>query len=126
MKCNKRNDLINFVYLQICNHIEKGDKKQLKTEQELRKKEIKASAQKSSSEERKSSLVKFAEGIRGGIYIVSGVSLAIVIILGQSGAFITMNDIIENLMLATLGKFILIIIAFALIIYGLKNLRFLK
>lgn len=114
------------MYDQIYNHIEKGDKKRLKTEQKLRKKEIKASAQKSSSGENKSSIVKFAEGIRGIIYIVSGVSLAIVIILGQSGAFITMNDIIENLMLATLGKFILIIIAFALIIYGLKNLRFLK
>lgn len=112
--------------LLICKHIEKGDKKRLKTEQEFQKKEIIASAPKSSSGERKSSLVKFAEGIRGGIYIVSGISLAIVIILGQSGAFITMNDIIGNMMLATLGKFILIIIAFALIIYGLKNLRFLK
>jgi hypothetical protein len=119
-------DLINFVYFKSCNHIEKGDNKRLKTEQRLLEKEIKASAQKSSSEERKSSLVKFAEGIRGGIYIVSGISLAIVIILGQSGAFITINDIIGNMILATLGKFILIIIAFALIIYGLKNLRFLK
>ena len=37
-----------------------------------------------------------------------------------------MNDIVENLMLATIGKFVLIIIAGALIIYGFKNLRILK
>ncbi len=106
--------------------IKKEVKKKIKAEQKLRKKEIKVSAQNVSSGQSKSLLVQFAEGIRGIIYIVSGVSLAIVIILGQTGAFITMNDIIENLMLATLGKFILIIIAFALIIYGFKNLRFLK
>jgi hypothetical protein len=71
-------------------------------------------------------LVKFAESIRGIIYILTGASLAVVIILGQSGAFITMNDIVENLMLATIGKFVLVIIAGALIIYGFKNLRILK
>ncbi|PLX00947.1 MAG: hypothetical protein C0591_00250 [Marinilabiliales bacterium] len=71
-------------------------------------------------------MVKFAESIRGIIYIITGASLAAVIILGQSGAFITMNDIVENLMLATIGKFVLILIAGALIIYGFKNLRILK
>lgn len=70
--------------------------------------------------------MKFAESIRGIIYIISGVSIAVVIILGQSGAFVTMNDIIENLMLATIGKFVLVIIAGALIIYGLKNIHILK
>jgi len=70
--------------------------------------------------------VKFAESIRGIIYLITGISIAIVLILGQSGALITMNDIVENLMLATIGKFILIIIAGALIIYGFKNLGILK
>jgi hypothetical protein len=70
--------------------------------------------------------VKFAESIRGIIYIITGVSIAIVLILGQTGAFITMSDIIENLMLATIGKFVLVVIAGALIIYGLKNIQVLK
>ena len=88
---------------------------------------MKASSESGSSgNEKKSSLVKFAESIRGIIYVITGASIMIVIIFGQSGAFITMNDIVENLMLATIGKFVLIIIAFALIIYGFKNLRFLK
>lgn len=117
------------------NVIETEEKKRLKAELKLRKKEIKASSVSGKTsepvsdnikDEKKSLLVKFTESIRGIIYIITGVSLMVVIILGQSGAFITMNDIIENLMLATLGKFVLIIITFALIIYGFKNLRFLK
>ncbi len=120
--------MINFVWIK-SKAIKKEEKKRLKAELKLRKKEVKASSvsgNSNDSHEKKSHLVKFAESIRGIIYIITGASLMIVIILGQSGAFITMNDIVENLMLATIGKFVLIIIAFALIIYGFKNLRFLK
>jgi len=106
--------------------INKEEKKRIKADQKLNKKKIKANASKPAADVSKSAIVKFAESIRGIIYIITGVSIAVVIILGQSGAFITMNDIIENLMLATIGKFVLVIIAGALIIYGLKNIRIIK
>lgn len=106
--------------------IEKEEKKRNKAEQKLQKKKIKASSSEAETLASKSPLVKFAESIRGIIYLITGISIAVVLILGQSGALITMNDIVENLMLATIGKFLLIIIAGALIIYGFKNLGILK
>ena len=109
-----------------CTAIEKEDKKRIKAEQKLQKKTIKAEASNTEASSSKSGLVKFAESIRGIIYIITGASIAVVLILGQTGAFITMSDIIENLMLATIGKFVLVVIAGALIIYGLKNIQLLK
>ena len=46
--------------------------------------------------------------------------------MGQSGLIVTLEDIIDSLIIATLGKVIIIIIAIGLFIYGLKNLRMMK
>jgi len=71
-------------------------------------------------------MVRFAEGVKGIIYLILAVSLIFAIVLGQTGVIITLEDIIDNLILAQAGKVILAIIALALLIYGLKNLRILK
>jgi hypothetical protein len=71
-------------------------------------------------------MVRFAEGVKGIIYLILAVSLIFAIVLGQTGVIITLEDIIDNLILAQAGKVILAIIAVALLIYGLKNLRILK
>ena len=71
-------------------------------------------------------MVRFAEGVKGIIYLILAVSLIFAIILGQKGVIITFEDIIDNLILAQAGKVVLAIIALALLIYGLKNLRIIK
>ncbi|NNF34009.1 MAG: DUF1206 domain-containing protein [Saprospiraceae bacterium] len=71
-------------------------------------------------------MVRFAEGVKGIIYLILAVSLIIAIVLGQTGVIITLEDIIDNLIIAQAGKVVLAIIAVALLIYGLKNLRVLR
>ena len=70
--------------------------------------------------------VRFAESIKGILYIILAVSIIAAVVLGQSGLIITLEDIIDNLILATLGKVLLAIIAVGLFIFGLKNLRMVK
>jgi len=71
-------------------------------------------------------VVQFAESVKGIIYLVLAISLIVAVVLGHTGVIITLEDIIENLIVAQAGKVILIIIAVALLIYGLKKLRFLN
>ncbi len=70
--------------------------------------------------------VRFAESIRGILYIILALSIFIAVIMGQSGLILTLEDIIDSLIIAKLGRVLILIIAIALFIYGLKNLRFLK
>ena len=70
--------------------------------------------------------VRFAESIRGILYIVLALSIITAVIMGQSGLILTIEDIIDSLIIARLGKVLILIIAVALFIYGLKNLRLLK
>ena len=53
-------------------------------------------------------------------------SILAAVILGESGLILTLEDIIDSLIIASLGKVLIGIIAVALFIYGLKNLRILK
>ena len=46
--------------------------------------------------------------------------------MGQSGLILTLEEIIDNLIIARLGKILIVVIAAALFLYGLKNLRILK
>ena len=46
--------------------------------------------------------------------------------MGQSGLIVTLEDIVDSLIIARLGQVLIIVIAIALFIYGLKNLRILK
>ncbi len=55
--------------------------------------------------------------------MVLGASLVVALILGQKGAIISLDDIVNSLFAAWTGKVILALIALALLIYGLKHLR---
>jgi hypothetical protein len=76
--------------------------------------------------EKPSPMIHFAEIIKGIIYLVFALSLFVAVLLGQRGVIITLDDIIDSFLLASLGKFALIIIALGFLIYGLKNLRLVK
>jgi hypothetical protein len=122
-------DLSGDLAASISAAIRKADKKRIKAEYKLRKKELKAGSKGGvirSKPARTSGFVRFAEGVRGIIYIILGVSLALAIILGQTGVIITLDDIVRNLFVAIAGKVVLGIIAIALVIYGFKNLRIMK
>lgn len=70
--------------------------------------------------------VRFAEIVRGIIYVILAVSLGVALVLGEGEVIITLEDIINNLLVVTFGKIILVIIALALFIYGLKHMRLVK
>jgi small neutral amino acid transporter SnatA (MarC family) len=70
--------------------------------------------------------VRFAESIRGILYIILALSIITAVIMEQSGMILTIEDIIGSLIIARLGKVLILIISVALFIYGLKNLRLLK
>ena len=70
--------------------------------------------------------VRFAESVRGILYIIFAVSLLAALVLGQKNIIISLDDIIQHLLLANLGKVILAIIGLALLLYGLKHLRLVK
>ena len=108
----------------------KVDKKSIKAEEKRQKKEAKQKAKVEKGEMhhslKSSRAVKFAEAIKGILYLILAVSLLLAIILGQSGVIITLDDIINNLILAWTGKVVLVILAGAFIIYGLQQLKIIK
>ncbi len=109
--------------------MDKTEKKQIKANVKAMKKAAKSSQEKVVIESKSnvpSSAVRFAESVKGIIYLILSISLFVAIILGQRGMIITLDDIIGSLILATTGKVILIVIAAALLIYGLKQLRLVK
>ena len=53
-------------------------------------------------------------------------SLVVALALGEGDVVVTLEDIINNLVVAVVGKIILGIIALALLIYGLKQVRLVK
>ena len=73
-----------------------------------------------------SSSVRFAEAVRGILFLVFAVSLIVAVILSQTGYVITTNDIINGLISHIAGRIILAVIAVAFFIYGLKYLRAIK
>ena len=70
--------------------------------------------------------VRYAEFVRGCLYALSGASLIVALILGQRGAIISLDDIIDSLFAASAGKIILGLIGLALLLYGLKHLRLIR
>lgn len=55
-----------------------------------------------------------------------GASMAVALVLGQRGAIISLDDVIESLFAAIAGKVVLSLIALALLIYGFKMLRLVR
>ena len=103
-------------------------KKLLKQQLKLEKKQHKAQSGQSvtAPAPAPSLYVRFAESIKGILYLVLAVSIIAAVILGESGLILTLEDIIDSLIIATLGKVLIGVIAVALFIYGLKNLGILK
>jgi len=64
--------------------------------------------------------------VRGILYLIFAVSLAIAIVLSHGGYVITTNNIVDNLISHLAGKAILSVIAVALFIYGLKHIKVIK
>lgn len=70
--------------------------------------------------------VRYADLVRGSLYLILAVSLIVALILGQQGAIISLDDIVDSLFAAWAGKVVLTLIAVGLLLYGLKNLRIVR
>ena len=102
-------------------------KKDQKIEKKLQKQQYKLEKRRLQGDLSTPSLyVRFAESIKGILYIVIAVSIFAAVIMGQSGLILTLEEIIDSLIIARVGKALIVIIAVALFLYGLKNLRILK
>jgi small neutral amino acid transporter SnatA (MarC family) len=100
-------------------------KKLQKQQYKLEKKQLEAGSD-ANTFSHPSFYVRFAESIKGVLYIILAASIFAAVIMGQSGLIVTLEDIIDSLIIARLGKVLITVIAIALFIYGLKNLRILK
>jgi hypothetical protein len=102
--------------------------KLLKQQCKLEKKQQKAKPGKSAIEgsATPSRYVRFAEFIKGILYLVLAVSMIAAVLLDESGLILALEEIIDSLIIATLGKVLIGIIAVALFINGLKNPGILK
>lgn len=113
------------------------EKKQLKAAAKSQKKKDKTAVKLAKSQAGKSQkvivqppkssrMVRFAEAVRGILFVVFGVSLVVAIVLSQTGYVVTTSDIINSLISHIAGKIVLVVIAIAFLIYGLKSLRAIK
>lgn len=100
----------------------KLEKKRVKSELKARKKAAPAAG----ADPRPSPAVRYAEAVRGMLYVVTAMSLLVALLLGQQGAIVSLNDLIDSLFVARTGKIILALIGIALLIYGLKHLRIVR
>ncbi|MCP4707536.1 MAG: DUF1206 domain-containing protein [Planctomycetes bacterium] len=121
--------------------MEKDKKKQLKTKAKAEKKLAKARLKQieenqktgdaptppiAEPSDKPSPALRFAEAVRGIIYLIFSVSLIFAVILRERGALVSLDKIIENLLVIRIGQIALVVIALALFIYGLKHLRLVK
>ena len=109
----------------------KAVKKQAKAEQKGAKSQVEPGVTSSSAPSAEetggsSRLVRFAEGVRGVLFLIFAVSLVIAILLPDIGQTLGMSEIIGKLIGHWIGKGVLVVIAVAFFIYGLKYLRAIK
>lgn len=111
-----------------------ADKKRAKADAKIAKKRLEAglppesprSEASAKSEPKASRPARFADAVRGGLYLLLGASLLVALFLGQRDAVLSLDDLIEGLFLATAGKIVLAVIGVALAIYGLRKLGLLR
>ena len=103
----------------------KQDKTQAKRAKKQAKAELKASKQKVATSG-SSAAVRYAEFVRGCLSVLMGASLIVALVLGQRGAIISLDDVIESLFAALAGKLVLALIALGMLIYGFKYLRIIR
>jgi len=99
-----------------------SEKKRLKAEAKVRKKEAKYGGR----VEKVSKAVKFAEGVKGVIYLIVAVSLILALVLSNEGYIFRLEDVIGSLMGVFLGKVIIVVLGIAFFIYGLKKMGLVK
>ncbi len=106
----------------------KSDKSRAKSEKKSAKTELKQQKKSAANapDDGPSPAVRFAEYVRGGLFVLTGVSMIVALVLGQRGAIMSLDDVIDSLFAATAGKIILILIGLALLIYGFKQLRLVR
>ena len=109
----------------------KAAKKQAKAEQKGVKVQVEPAVTSSSAPSAEgtggsSRLVRFAEGVRGVLFLIFAVSLVVAILLPDIGQTLGMSEIIGKLIGHWIGKVVLVVIAVAFFIYGLKYLRAIK
>lgn len=73
-----------------------------------------------------SGAVRYAETVRGILYVMLGATLMGALVLGQRDVITSFDDIVNSLFWATAGKVVLGAIALAFVIYGLKYLRVMR
>ncbi|MCK5471932.1 hypothetical protein KAI54_01965 [Candidatus Gracilibacteria bacterium] len=110
---------------------DKAEKKRLKARIKFAKAQAKlAEGEQSqsvvSSENQASPALKFAEAVRGLLYLLGSASLVLAVVLQERGVWITLDEIVENLLVIRAGQVVLIVIALALFIYGLKHIRLVR
>lgn len=103
----------------------KSDKKAAKNELKRQKSSPATGAEPASSSP-PSLAVRYADFVRGCLYVLIGVSIIVALVLGQRGAIVSLDNLIDNLFAATTGKIILALIGLALLIYGFKRLRIVR
>ncbi|NIP84507.1 MAG: hypothetical protein GTO03_02695 [Planctomycetales bacterium] len=103
----------------------KRDKARAKQEKKAAKAASKA-GKKPSPPGGSSPAVRYAEFVRGCLYLLMGGSLLVALVLGQRGAILSLDDLIDSLFAALAGKVLLSLIGLALLLYGLKYLRLIR
>ena len=104
----------------------KHDKTQAKREKKAAKAEIKADKNAATASSGSSPAVRYAEFVRGCLFVLTGGSLLVALVLGQRGAIMSLDDVIESLFAASAGKVVLALIALGLLLYGFKYLRLIR
>ncbi|MHC5009491.1 MAG: DUF1206 domain-containing protein [Planctomycetota bacterium] len=112
------------------------EKKRIKAEAKAEKKRIKAQAKVEAARASRGDApptpvsaappgdslgVRFADKVRGILYLLLGGSILLAIVLGQRNVVVGLDDLLDSLFLATAGKIVLGLIGVALAIYGLKK-----
>ena len=101
----------------------KALKKKLKYEQKLAKKNEQTQA---AQTEKTARPLLFAEYVKGILYLIFSVSLIVAILTSGRIQALTTSEIVRICIATITGKIILVIIATALFIYGLKHLKVVK
>lgn len=104
----------------------KQDKAEAKLAKKDRKAELKAGKNGPPPAAGPSPAVRYAEIVRGGLYVLTGASLVVALILGRRGVIISLDDLVQNLAAARGGELLLVAIGLAFVIYGLKHLRLIR
>ena len=107
---------------------DKVEKKRAKAEAKIAKKRLEAglAPEPQRAATPPSRGARFADVVRGALYLLLGASLLVALVLGQRDAVVSLDDLIQSLFLATAGKIVLAVIGLGFALYGLRKLGVLR